>query len=106
MKRQPKVGDECWVVAWCIQQGLVDDDHPEYGGDPDKNEMRRRTVPTREDALHVAREVLPQDVFGMVTYWPVRFVPYDENDAGLFPHVGYWKDQADAEVYEGEEHNL
>lgn len=99
---RPRVGDETWVVEWCIEQGMVDEEHPEYGCDPDKNVMRTRRAADRESAESIAREVYPLDAQGSVAYWPTRFVPYDEDDAALYPHVGYWDAIGDTEYYEGE----
>jgi hypothetical protein len=47
--------------------------------------------------------VYPLDQHGVVRYWPARFVPYDEDDADLYPGVGYWEDTGDVEFYEGED---
>jgi hypothetical protein len=100
--KRPKIGDECWFVRWCIKAGLVDEDHPEYGGDPDLDVTRTRRVDTREEAEAVAREVFPLDQYGSVVYWPARFVPYDEDDAGPYPTVGFWEETGEDEHYEGE----
>jgi hypothetical protein len=100
---QPKIGDECWIVEWCIKAGLVDEEHPEYGGDPDLDVHRNRRVATREQAEATAREVYPQDQHGAIRYWPARFVPYDEDDADLYPGVGYWDEIGEYEFYEGDD---
>jgi hypothetical protein len=100
--RRPKVGDEAWFVEWCTKQGMVDEDHPEYGCEPDKNVMESRRVASKEEAERVAREVYPLDQQGSVSYWPARFVAYDEDDAETYPHAGHWEATDDAEYYEGE----
>jgi hypothetical protein len=103
-KTAPKIGDTCWVVRWCIKAGLVDDENPEYGGDPDRDVYCSRRVATRAEAEAVAREVYPIDQHGMVWYWPAEFMAYDEDDADLYyPHVGRWEETADAEYYEDED---
>jgi hypothetical protein len=89
-----RVGDKAWKVDWVKKLGLVDDEHPEYGCDPDRNVVATRAV----------HEVLPlaAAVGGPVAIWPVEFVPYDEADAATNPHAGFWEDQADAEYFEGD----
>jgi hypothetical protein len=101
--KRPKIGDECWFVEWCIKKGMVDDAHPEYGGDYDLDVNHTRRVATREEAEQVAREVYPIDQYGAVSYWPARFKPYDEDDAAFYPHVGYWIETGDTEYYEGDD---
>ena len=100
---RPRVGDTRWVVQWCTKIGMADDEHPEYGTDPDRDVMRSRYAGSREEAERIAREVFPLDVRGVVEFWPVEFVPYDEADAARYPHVGFWECTADSEYYEGPE---
>ena len=101
-KQKPRVGDTCWFVRWCIKRGMVDEEHPEYGGDPDKDVDRSARCETREEAERKAREVYPLDQYGCVAYWPAEFVAYDEDDAVRYPHVGFWDATADPEVFDGE----
>jgi hypothetical protein len=99
---RPRVGDSCWFVEWCLEHGLVDPAHPEYGSDPDKDVTRCRRVETREEAERLATEVYPIDASGFVRYWPAEFVAYDEADAHRHPHAGFWQAAGDEEHYEGE----
>lgn len=101
-QNRPRIGDSCWFVEWCVKLGLVDDEHPEYGCNPDRNEMRQRRVNTREEAERLAREVYPLDAYGAVPFWPATFMPYDDDDAVIYPNVGFWEATADADHYEGE----
>jgi hypothetical protein len=78
----------------------VDDAHPEYGGDPDRDVTRVRRVATRKEAERFARTVYPEDQYGAVRYWPATFVAYDEGDAARYPHAGFWEATGDVETYE------
>ena len=104
---KPRVGDTCWFVEWVYELVWVDGDSTsEYREiDRDNCKTRTRRVATREEAAALAKEVWPQthQAFGLVNYWPAEFVPYDEDHAGMFPHVGFWEATADGECYEGEE---
>lgn len=102
MAKRPTIGDECWFVEWCIELGLVDAAHPEYGCDPDKNKLRTRCVATRDEAMQVAKQQYPNAIGGVVSYWPATFTPNDDDDAHLYPHAGFWETTADPEHYEGE----
>jgi hypothetical protein len=101
--KRPRVGDEAWLVEWCTKAPLLDDAHPEYGGDPDRNEYETRRADTREEAERLAREVYPLEQMGAVRYWPARFTPYDDIDAADYPHAGRWEETGDAEYYEGDD---
>lgn len=105
---RPRVGDRRWIVEWTYELAWVDgDDSSEYREiDRDNCKERCRMVLTREDAERVAREVWPQthNAFGVVQYGEAEFVAYDENDAAMYPHVGYWEAINEyGEVYEGDE---
>jgi hypothetical protein len=102
---RPRVGDEAWVVEWCTKIGMVDEDHPEYGCDPDNSETTEQIVPTKADAERLAKEVYRLDKYGSVPYWPIRFMAYDEDDVHRYPYVGYWDATDDAEYYEGEDND-
>lgn len=106
-KRQPRIGDECWIVEWVYQLAWVDGDstseHREV--DRDNCKTRRRTVATKEDAERLAKEIWPQthDAFGIVEYWQVRYEAYDDGD-GSGPYLPHWEPvRAYGEIYEGEE---
>jgi hypothetical protein len=105
-KQKSRVGDECWFVEWVYELVWVDgDDTSEYREiDRDNCKTRSRKVSTKEEAERLAREVWPQthDAFGVVQYWPAQFVAYDEEDAGRYPHVGYWEATDEGECFEGE----
>ncbi len=100
-KPRPRVGDVCWFVEWCPE--LAFDESGDVDRDSCVNSIRR--VATKEEAETLARKVWPQTqhAWGVVDYWPAEFVPYDEEDAARYPHVGHWEDTADAESYEGPE---
>jgi hypothetical protein len=104
-KQQPKprIGDACWFVEWCIELAFCGGNQ-EYGVDCDACKMACRRVGTKEEAERLAREVYPvtTKTFGVVGYWPAEFVPYDDDDAVRYPHVGRWNATADPEYYEGE----
>lgn len=102
-QKRPRIGDECWFVEWCLELAFYDDD-PTGDVDRDRCKMIERRVATREDAEQLAREVYPvvTQTYGVVEYWPARFVPYSENDAADYPHVGYWDAIGNSEFYEGE----
>jgi hypothetical protein len=102
VKHKPRVGDTCWLVEWVTKLGLEDENHPEYGCNPDKDKRSIRQVATKEEAERLAREVYPQDQYGAVCYWPATFVAYDEDDTGRYPHAGFWEASTDGEYYEGE----
>lgn len=99
--KRPRVGDECWLVEWCSELAFYDDSEDV---DRDNCKMKVRRAACKEDAERIAREVYPATTttFGGVEYYPARFVPYDEDDAALYPHAGYWEETADSEYYEGE----
>lgn len=100
---RPRVGDAAWLVEWCCKLAFYDDD-PSGDVDRDNCTMANRLVSSREKAIQLAREVWPLTTrtFGIVEYWPVTFVPYDEDDAECYPHVGFWEATDEGEVYEGE----
>ncbi|MBV8094428.1 MAG: hypothetical protein JO110_14625 [Acetobacteraceae bacterium] len=92
---QPRVGDECWFVEWCVALAF------DSVGDVDRDgcTMERRQVATEAEAEQLAREIWPQThgIFGIVNYWPARFVAYEER----YPWAGYWQ-HGESKVYEGE----
>jgi hypothetical protein len=105
--KRPRVGDECWFVEWTYELFWIDgDDTSEYREiDRDRCKDRTRQVASKEDAERVAKEVWPEthDTFGVVEYWPARFIPYAEEDAADYPHAGFWETIGEVEVYEGPE---
>ena len=84
-KTRPRVGDEAWFVEWCEVLTFHDND-PENGVDTDACKMLTRKFSTRDEAAQFAREVWPKthNAWGCVTYWPSRFVAYDEDDAAEY----------------------
>ncbi len=64
---------------------------------------REGAMEAYQNAL-IHREVYPEAVgkFGVVEFWPAEFMAYDEDDADLYPHAGYWDATGDTEYYEGE----
>ena len=103
IKNKPRVGDEAWFVQWCVKIGLEDEDHPEYGSNPDLDVNRTRKFATRDEAEAFARVIYPQDQRGAVAYWRSVFVAYDEYDALIYPYAGYWETQEDSEWFEGDD---
>lgn len=103
---RPRVGDECWFVEWVYELAWVDGDSTSEYREIDRDECktRSRKVATKGDAERLAKEVWPQTVncFGIVDYWPSRFVAYDESDVIEFPHAGFWEATDDGDVYEGD----
>lgn len=98
MAHRPRVGDECWVVRWCVNIPV-----DEYGeSDLDAAEYREAAYKTPAAAWKRAIREYPNDAFGAVVVTPMTFVAYDERDARLMPHVGYWEPSGDAECYHGE----
>lgn len=102
-KTRPRVGDECWFVEWTYEMAFEGEGEYRYV-DRDNCKTRTRKVATREEAERLAKEVWPQtvDCWGIVEYWPSQFVAYDEDDASLYPHAGFWEATADSEIYEGD----
>jgi len=103
VKQRPRVGDEAWFVEWCSKLAFYDDD-PSGDVDRDNCKMSRRKVATEAEARGAAEEVWPrtQETFGVVSIWPARFVPYDEDDADALPHAGYWEVTDDPRHFSGE----
>jgi hypothetical protein len=101
-KPRPCVGDTAWFVEWCEKLVFYEDSEDV---DCDACPQKTRRFATREEAAAFAKEVWPKtvNVFGVVSYWPAEFVAYDEDDAILYPHAGFWEDTGDSEYYEGEE---
>lgn len=99
MQPTSKVGDEAWEVEWCS------DVPKDENGDSisDRAVMHVRTFKTKAAALKCAREAFPKDFFGSVAITPVRFMPYDEDDAERYPTVGYWEACGETEHYEGDD---
>lgn len=102
-KQKPRIGDTCWLVEWCSEAVL--DEDGQFDHDATTNKEHTRRFASKAEAEQFAREVYPQTVgvFGVVSYHPVEFVPYAEEDADLYPSVGYWKETADSEHYDGED---
>lgn len=101
-RKRPTVGDECWMVEWCAKLAFYEDS---TDVDRDSCKMAIRSFATKEEAVKFSAEIwqsVAQHTFGIVDYWPSRFVPYDEADAARYPHVGFWEATADAETYEGD----
>lgn len=98
-KTKPRVGDSRWTVEWCHELAF------DEGGDVnhDKCKMAYRHVDTENEAAAIAREVWPQtnNAFGVVEYYPAEFVAYDDEDAGRYPHVGFWEITAEPQFYAG-----
>ena len=86
-KSRPRVGDELWEVEWC--EGIPLDENGD--GDIDRADMHCVMVETEEEAMRIAKEKLPIDAFGSVAVTPMRFEPYDEDDAVRYPHAGFWE---------------
>jgi hypothetical protein len=57
----------------------------------------------KSSAETFARKVYPHSKSGTVGVTPMRYVPYDEDDAASMPHVGFWEACGDTEYYEGPE---
>src|SRR5262245_11962459 len=96
---KPKIGDETWEVEWCSmcpknKEGDYELDQASYSF---------RHCKAKGNAVNHARKVYPACLFGSVRITPMRFVPYDEDDAATMPHAGYWDAIGDVEYYEGEE---
>lgn len=100
MKRpyRPVVGDERWEVEWCVFS-FVDENGD---GDPDRDRYTSRLVKTWAEAQKEARRVFPTCCYGSVRITPMRFEPYDEDDAARYPHVGFWEAVGDSVFFEGE----
>lgn len=98
---RPHVGDSAWMVEWCTELAFYPDSE-----DIDRDSCRTiiRRVPSKEAAEQLAREVYPAtvDKFGVVSYWPATFKPYDDADAIRYPWAGYWEATEDPEHYSGE----
>jgi len=94
MKRKPMVGDERYRVEWC--ESIPIDENGD--GDLDAAVYRRRLFATHTAAIAFAKSVLPRDAFGAVDVTPIRFVAYDDDDAIIYPHVGFWEDVGDGET--------
>lgn len=96
-KKRPAVGDERWEVQWCI------DVPKDENGDCvlDQADDRFAMFQTKAAAMRHAKKVYTKDFFGSVRITPMRFVPFDEDDALRFPHAGYWDAIGDSEFYEG-----
>lgn len=98
-KKRPMIGDECWFVEWAYEPCF------DGGGDIDPYNCKEheQIVATKEEAEKVAHEVWPEscNVWGVVNYYPARFVPYDEDDALVYPHVGFWEPIGDTIEYSG-----
>lgn len=86
-QKRPMVGDRTWFVDWCA--GIPTD---EFGdSDMDNADERRERRATHDEAVARAKEVLPLDAFGSVTICEAIYEPYDEADAILYPHAGFWE---------------
>jgi hypothetical protein len=96
-----RVGDETWFIEWCPK--LVFDENGDCDHDRCVDNVRKAA--TKEEAERIAREVYPEttNAFGVVSYYPARFVPYDEDDAAEYPHAGFWDAIGETEHYEGDE---
>ena len=98
--RRPRVGDKAWFVEWCEELVIVDGEC-----DHDQCVMNERKFATKDEALAFAKEVWPKttNAYGVVNYWPAKFTPYDEDDAAMYPTVGFWEPAGDREeIYDGE----
>ena len=93
-RKRPVIGDRAWRVEWCADLPV------DAAGDSDTDmaDNRCEVWLTKPAAQKRATEVLPLDVFGQVSITPVEFVPYDENDAIRYPHVGFWE-EADEPIF-------
>ena len=96
-KRKPRIGDEAWRVEWISELAF-------YEGteeiDRDACKESSRAFSTWEAALAFANKIWPTttDKFGIVEITPIRFAPYDEDEAGIYPHVGFWEDSGDSKI--------
>lgn len=93
------LGDSGWEVEWCSKCGLVDEEHPEYGGDPDLDVTHDRLFRTKDEAMAFAREVYPKDQYGAVRVTEFRVSPLSDE----WPYGAYREYIGDTEHYEGED---
>lgn len=87
-KTKPRVGDVAWFAEWCHEMAF-----DEYGdADYDRHKMTRKRFESKEDAVAYASSVADKaaKTLGSVEVWQSEFLAYDEDDAGRFPHAGYW----------------
>lgn len=103
-KYRPTIGDRLWHVEWCSKLAFYDDD--ETGEvDRDNCTMSTKSFRTRDEARAFAEKTWPatQETFGIVTVDEIEFVPYDEDDATLYPHAGHWENvREESEIFSGE----
>lgn len=88
-KRRARIGDKRWEVEWVSK--LVFD---EYGDmDIDRNEVSYAHFDSENEAVAYVKTVWPiaEKTIGQVEVTPIRFVPYDDDDADIYPHVGFWE---------------
>lgn len=87
-----RIGDKTWEVEWCSEIPL------DENGDSDMDAAKYHFVhiQDKDKALAYAKKVLPKDAFGAVRVTPMMFVAYDEDDADLYPHVGFWDATSDS----------
>lgn len=93
-KTRSRVGDRKWAVDWTAS--IPKDENGD--SDIDNADERCERYSNREIAIARAKAVLPLDAFGCVTVTEVAFVPYDDDDAEMYPHVGYWEATSECEV--------
>lgn len=95
-KKRPRIGDEAWEVEWVSKLAFYEGTQDVWH---DRCEYSFRHFPNRGLAMAFAKKVWPdaKKTFGVVEITPIRFVPYDDDDAAMYPHVGYWEHSGDTE---------
>lgn len=98
-RQRPRIGDRKWEVDWCSEIPL------DENGDGILDQAKRHCAlfATREQAVSHAQKVYPLDCYGGVLINQVEFRPYSEEDAILYPHVGFWEVIGGQEEYSGED---
>lgn len=100
-RRRAAVGDTAWRVEWCSALAFY-----EGTEDVDRDEctMSTRSFSTREKAMAFAKQIWLETTktFGIVEVTPIQFVAYDEADAAMYPHAGFWEDVTDSEIISDE----
>ncbi len=96
-KKRPRVGDETWEVEWVSKMAFYPDS---TDVDRDRCESSYRYFDTYEEALAFAAKTWPEttDKFGIVEIMPKWFVPYEEEDADIYPHLGFWESCGDVKI--------
>lgn len=95
-QKRPRVGDEAYEVEWCANMPLDENGDCDF----DAAEYHAEMLRTHTAAHNRAKEVLPLSCHGVAMVMPMRFAAYDDEDAHLRPHVGFWEATGDAEYVE------